>query len=231
MVPWNCREIREFLNQANHYHRFVKEYTAVVKPLTVLTSPKVKWAWNDAQQQDFNNIKQKVGTFLILTNPVKGKPFRLCSDASDCAVGAALEQEGEDGQWHVVAYGSCSLTSAERKWSTTEKECFAVVHFKNHWWHFLLGAKFKVVSDHQAMLWVFGQSEPPMGNLAKMNLLMASISQDRSTRELIARLVAATELVKRTGNVEELREDLAFELILKALDRDESGSPGNCLYW
>jgi len=26
---------------------------------------------------------------------------------------AALEQEGEDGLWHVVAYGSCSLSGAE----------------------------------------------------------------------------------------------------------------------
>jgi len=42
----------------------------VVKPLTVLTSPKVKWAWNDAQQQEFDNIKQKVGMSPISTNPV-----------------------------------------------------------------------------------------------------------------------------------------------------------------
>jgi len=37
----------------------------VVKPLTVLTSPKVKWAWNIAQQQAFDNIKQKVGLLLV----------------------------------------------------------------------------------------------------------------------------------------------------------------------
>jgi len=62
-------------------------------------SPKVKWEWNDAQQQVFYDIKQKVGTSLILTNPVKGKPFHLCPDASDYVVRAALEHEGEDGQW------------------------------------------------------------------------------------------------------------------------------------
>jgi len=95
----------------------------------------VEWAWNDAQQQAFNDIKEKVGTSPIFTDPVKGQPFHLCPDASDYAVGAALEQEGKDGQWHVVAYGSHSLTSAERKWSSKEKECFAVVHFMNHWWH------------------------------------------------------------------------------------------------
>jgi len=103
----------------------------------------VKWAWNNAQQQAFDDIKQKVGTSPIFTNPVKGKPFCLCPDASDYAVGAALEQEGEDGQWHVVAYGSYSLNDAERKWSSKEKERLAVAHFMNHWWHLLLGASLR----------------------------------------------------------------------------------------
>jgi len=44
LVPWNCRELREFLKRANHYFCFVKDYTTVIKPLKVLTSPKVKWA-------------------------------------------------------------------------------------------------------------------------------------------------------------------------------------------
>jgi len=85
-VPQNCRELREFLKQVNLYCCFVKDYAAVVKPLTVLTSPKVKWAWNNAQQQAFNDIKQKVGMSLILSDPVKGKPCHIFPDASDYAV-------------------------------------------------------------------------------------------------------------------------------------------------
>jgi len=87
-----------------------------------------------------------------------------------------------------VAYGSHSLTKAERKWSTTEKECFAVVHFMNHWQHFLQGAKFEVVTDHQALLWIFGQAEPPTGKLAswvlKKQLFQPfdSIGQDTLSR-------------------------------------------------
>jgi len=85
--------------------------------------------WNDEKQQVFNDIKQKVGTSLILSNPVKGKHLCLCPDASDNAVGATLEQEGEDGQWHVLVYGSCSLSDADRKWSMTEKEfCSGALH-------------------------------------------------------------------------------------------------------
>jgi len=76
-------------------------------------SDSAKWAWCNAQQQVFDNIKLKVRTSLVLANPVNGKLFHLCTDASDYAIGAVLEQKGKDGQWHVVAYGSHSLTSAE----------------------------------------------------------------------------------------------------------------------
>jgi hypothetical protein len=72
-------------------------------------------------------------TVLILAYLAQGKPFCLCTDVSDYMIRATLEQEGEDVQWHVVAYGSCSLTSTEKIWSVTEKECFVVVHFMDHW--------------------------------------------------------------------------------------------------
>jgi len=45
-------------------------------------------------------------------------------------------------------------------------------------------------------------------------------------REPIVKLVATIEPVKRTGNIEELREDPDFEWIPKALNRDESGCQG-----
>jgi len=102
LVPRNHRELREFLKWVNHYCHFIEDYAAVVKPLTVLTSPKVKWAWNNAQQQAFN-IKQKVGTSPIFTNRVKDKPFCLCPDASHYAVGAALEQMVSGMLWHMEA--------------------------------------------------------------------------------------------------------------------------------
>jgi len=50
-APRNWKEFKQFLGLANYYHHFVKDYSAVVKPLTVLTSPKVDWMWSSAQQK------------------------------------------------------------------------------------------------------------------------------------------------------------------------------------
>jgi len=48
--------------------------------------------------EDWEQQKQ-----AIFTNPVKGKPFHLCPDASDYAVGAALKQEGACcGIWKLL---------------------------------------------------------------------------------------------------------------------------------
>lgn len=62
----------------------------------------------------------------------------------------------EGGSWHAN----------KRNWSVMEKECFGVVHFMDHWQHLLLGAKFEVVTNHQALSWMFRQAEPPTGKLA-----------------------------------------------------------------
>jgi len=47
-----------------------------------------------------------------------------------------------------------------------EKACFVVVHFIDHSVrHLLQGAKFKVMTDHQALSWMFGQAKPSTGKL------------------------------------------------------------------
>ena len=45
------------------------------------------------------------------------KPFRLETDASDYAYGAALSQRQEDGKWHPVGFMSKSMLPAERNYN------------------------------------------------------------------------------------------------------------------
>jgi len=59
-APRNLKELRQFLGLANYYLHFVKDYSAVIKPLTVLTSPNVEWTWSSAQQKAFHEVKQRL---------------------------------------------------------------------------------------------------------------------------------------------------------------------------
>ena len=55
-----------------------------------------------------------------------GKPFKVSTDASGFGLGAALLQEGEDGQDHPIAFASRSVTGAEANYPAHKLEFLAL---------------------------------------------------------------------------------------------------------
>ncbi|CAM8910841.1 unnamed protein product [Rhodiola kirilowii] len=79
-------------------------------------------------------------------------------DASDFAVGAVLVQK-VDKKAVVIYYASRTLDSAQRNYSTTEKELLAVVFALEKFRSYLLGAKVIVFSDHAAIRYLMKKKE------------------------------------------------------------------------
>jgi len=48
--PKNVKDIRKFLDLANYYRRFIKDFAQVVKPINMLTRKNMKWQWRKEQQ-------------------------------------------------------------------------------------------------------------------------------------------------------------------------------------
>lgn len=76
----------------------------------------------------------------------------LQTDASAVGLGAVLEQDG-----HVIAYASRSPASPEQQYSVIERECLAVVYALKQFRHYLLGRRFKLLSDHAPLQWLSAQ--------------------------------------------------------------------------
>ena len=71
----------------------------------------------------------------ILGYPQTGSTFYLDTDASKNGIGAVLS----GGVERVIAYGSRSLTKAERNYCATRRELLALVYFMRHFHAYLIG--------------------------------------------------------------------------------------------
>nr|GEW20145.1 putative ribonuclease H-like domain-containing protein [Tanacetum cinerariifolium] len=74
----------------------------------------------------FRTLKTKLCEAPILIAPKWDMPFGLMCDASDFAIGAVLGQR-QDKHFRLIHYDSKTMTEAESKYTTTEKEMLAVV--------------------------------------------------------------------------------------------------------
>ena len=72
----------------------------------------------------------------------------------------------KNGKEYVIAYASRSLTKAERNYSVTHRELFAVVTFTNHFQQYLLGRQFLLRTDHHSLTWLTNFKNPE-GQLAR----------------------------------------------------------------
>ena len=91
---------------------------------------------------------------MALRIPDLDKPFVVVTDSSDTGVGAMLAQKGEEEVLIPVAFYYHSMTEAEVKYNTTEKELLAVVMACKKF-RIYLGKPFDLITDHSALKWLF----------------------------------------------------------------------------
>lgn len=124
--PSTVTEVRRIVGLASWYRRFIPNFSTVVAPLTDLTRKNRKFEWTPTYQQALDTVKGHLISAPVLSCPNFDLPFTIQTDASDYGLGAVLTQV-QDGDEKAICYLSRSLTKNERKYTTTEKECLALL--------------------------------------------------------------------------------------------------------
>lgn len=152
--PTNVKDVRSFLGMAGYYRRFVKDFSIIAKPMTMLTHKDVKFQWTDQCECSFQQLKQRLVTAPVLTLPQPGKRFTVYSDASRVGLGCVLMQEG-----NVIAYASRQLKKHEQNYPTHDLELTAVVFALKIWRHYLYGESCDIFPDHKSLKYIFTQKD------------------------------------------------------------------------
>lgn len=159
-TPNNVTELRSFFGLVSYYRKYIKDFASISKCLHSLTSKNNKWIWTEECDRAFEELKKKLQNAPILGYPdINDGSFILGTDASNEAIGCVLSQI-QNGREKVIAYGSRTLSSAEKNYCVTRKEMLAVIYFVKYYKHYLLGREFILRTDHGSLTWLHKFKEP-----------------------------------------------------------------------
>lgn len=146
-IPTTLKKLRGFLGIAGYYHKFVKNFGVISKPLTNLLRKGVEFVWTPEVHESFEQFKKALASAPVLALPDFTKPSVIETDASEIGIGAVLSQDK-----HPIAYMSKALGPRTRGLSTYEKECLAILLAIEHWRSYLQYAEFTILTDHKSLM-------------------------------------------------------------------------------
>ncbi len=201
-APKNLTEARGFVGFLNFYRRFIKGFSKLARPLHDLTKKGVTWKWTHTKQAAFEALKAAVAEEPVLLFPKLEEPFEMEVDASAIVIGAVLNQKGEDGKTHPVAYYSESFSATERNYDVYDRELLAVVKSLRQWRTYLLG------SPHQITIYMDHSNLQYWKEPRKINRRVAREFQELSEYDFVLKHIPGTSntqadaLSRRTNNNE-----------------------------
>jgi Reverse transcriptase (RNA-dependent DNA polymerase)/RNase H-like domain found in reverse transcriptase len=176
-APKDVSGIRSILGLCSYYRRFVKDFSKIAKPLTSLLKKGVSFEWKEKQEKALEELKKRLTEYPLLQQPKMDKEFVLITDASGVGLGAILSQLNDEGKEIVIAYASRTMNEAEQKYPITDMECLAIVWAIKYFHKFLIGGKFKVITDHAALKGLM-DAKIPKGRRARWVMELQQYSFD-----------------------------------------------------
>ena len=157
-TPKCVRDIRSFLGHAGFYRRFIKDFSAIARPLCNLLAKDIPFAWSQACEAVFDKLKTMLVSPPIMQSPNWNLLFEIMCDASDYAIGAVLGQR-EDKKAFMIYYANKTLDFAQVNYTTTEKEFLAVVFALEKFRSYIVGSLVTIFTDHTVLKYLLSKQD------------------------------------------------------------------------
>ena len=158
------------LGHTGYYINFIKGYAQVTSSMEKLLKKDTKFQWKNEFQERLDKMKNKMAIALILVFPDWKKEFHIHVFASFVALGVVLMQPREREIDHPIVVVSLKLSTAEKNYTTIEREGLAMVYALQKFRHYLLEGHFKMYTDHSALKYLV--NKPVLGGKISRWLLL-----------------------------------------------------------
>lgn len=152
-------KLHSLVASLRYYGHFVHGLHELLKPLSDLLDTcmsgkgNVNALWKAHHTEAVLAIKAaiKQAPPLWLFDPTR--PITIRTDASDIGIGGELLQLHGD-TWRPVFLFSHAFNTAEQKWQTPEKECYAIFYAIRKWRDYLYCSDFTIETDHKNLIFM-----------------------------------------------------------------------------
>ena len=146
--PENLKQLETFLGMATSYSKFVYGFGEKINILQIIKNSKT-FVWSAQAKQCFDSIKIEISKSFLAV-PAFNRPMILETDTSGSAIAGVLIQDGRP-----IAVASRRVSETEKSWATVELEVLAIVYCVEKFRYFLLGKRFNLYTDQQALAYIF----------------------------------------------------------------------------
>ena len=126
-----CKTVSDvcaFLGTAGTMRIWIKNYSAIARPLVDLTRNNTDFVWEEQHDRAMQELKDAIvnSPALIPIDYKSSRPVFLAIDSSWRAVGWILSQECEDGQRRPSRFGSIAWNDRESRYSQPKIELYGL---------------------------------------------------------------------------------------------------------
>lgn len=136
------------------YRKFAHQHASKLSPLIELIKKETPWRFGPSELAHFELVKSSF-TEIYLSHTDFMRDFYLQTDASKFGLGAELFQYSVNWERCTISFASRTLNTAERNYSITELELLSIVFACEKFRVFILDYSINVLTDHQALTFLF----------------------------------------------------------------------------